>query len=149
MKSTLYICILGAFLFGCKEADIDKIELAELNGDKIDMTDYRGKIVFVNFWATWCGPCIKEMPAIEEAQTALNDKEVVFLIASNEEVEEIEEFSKERSLKLHYVRVLNFEQMKIPALPTTYIFDREGKLKFSETGARQWNEPENLTLITK
>ncbi len=124
MKSTLYICILGAFLFSCKDADIDKIELTELNGDKITMDDYRGKTVFVNFWATWCGPCIKEMPSIDEAHTALNDQDVVFLVASNEEVEVIEAFRKNRSFKLHYVRVLNPEQLKIPALPTTYIFTK-------------------------
>ena len=149
MKSTLYICVLAAALSGCKDTDIEKVRLTELNGDPIDLTDYKGKTVFINFWATWCGPCIQEMPTIDKAQIALKDKGVVFLIASNEDPAEIKEFMEKRPFNFHYVRLTNMEALKIPALPTTYIFDNEGKLRFSETGTRDWNEPNNLNLITK
>ncbi|MBS1977880.1 MAG: TlpA family protein disulfide reductase [Bacteroidetes bacterium] len=149
MRSTLYICVIVAALSGCKQADIEKVKLTELNGDQIDLTDYKGQTVFINFWATWCGPCIKEMPTIDKAQIALKDKGVVFLIASDEEPAEIKEFMENRPFNFHYVQLTNMEELKIPALPTTYIFDEAGKLKFSETGTRDWSEPNNLNLITK
>lgn len=147
MKGTIYMCILFFALAGCKKAEIERVKLAELNGDEIDLRDFKGKTVFLNYWATWCGPCVKEMPTIEFAQTSLKDKGVVFLIASNEEPEEIKEFNEQRAYNFHYVRVLNMEEIEIPALPTTQIYDQDGNLRFSESGSRDWSEPDNLKLI--
>lgn len=147
MKVTLYICVIAVFLAGCKEAEIEKVKLTELNGDQIDLSELKGKTVFINFWATWCGPCVKEMPTIQLAQDSLRAEEVVFLIASNEDKEEIEEFMKKRPYSFHYVRLLNMEELKIPALPTTHIYGPDGNLKFAETGSRNWNESTNLKLI--
>ena len=61
----------------------------------------------------------------------------------------VKEFMENRPFNFHYVQLTNMEELKIPALPTTYIFDEAGKLKFSETGTRDWSEPNNLNLITK
>jgi thiol-disulfide isomerase/thioredoxin len=147
MRVHLYICILALLLAGCKDSEIQKVKLTELDGKQIDLSEFEGKIVFINFWATWCAPCIKEMPSIDLAQNSLKEKDIVFLMASNEDTGEIEEFIKRRSYKFHYVRLLNMEELKVPALPTTHIYDEDGKLKFAETGARDWNEPDNLNLI--
>lgn len=143
----LFMCVAVFSLAGCKDADIERVKLTELNGDPIKLSEFKGKIVFINFWATWCGPCIKEMPTIEAAQNSLKDENVVFLIASNEDTEEIEDFQKNRPFKFHYVRLLNMEELKIPALPTTHIYGPDGNLRFSESGSRDWNESTNLKLI--
>ena len=74
------------------ESEFDKIKLTELDGEPIDLHQYEGKTIFINFWATWCGPCIQEMPSIQKAKSSLNDEDIVFLFASNEEVEAIEAF---------------------------------------------------------
>lgn len=79
----------------------------------------------------------------------MTGKNVVFLLASNEDPEQIERFSKKHDYSFLYVQLNNMEELKIPALPTTFIFDAEGRLKFSETGSRMWNEPVNIELITK
>jgi thiol-disulfide isomerase/thioredoxin len=134
---------------GSENADITSIKLKELNDEPIDFSQYEGKTVFINFWATWCKPCIQEMPMIESAQNNLRNENVIFLLASNEDIEQIEEFKKKQAYNLHYVHVENLEELKIQALPTTYIFNREGKMKFSETGYRKWNDPDNIKLITK
>ena len=150
MKTTLLnMCVFLIAVTGCKNADIEKVRITELNGDEINLTSFQGKTVFIKLWATWCGPCIQEMPTIDKAQAALKDNNVVFLFASNEDPDEIKEFMQRRLFNFHYVRLLNMEELKIPGLPTTYIFDSNGKLKFSETGTRDWNQPENLNLITK
>jgi thiol-disulfide isomerase/thioredoxin len=149
MKSAVYVCFLILIISSCGDADIQKIQLVELNGSKVVLSDYKGKTVFINVWATWCGPCVKEMPTIDKAQAALKDNDVVFLFASNEGAAEINEFIQSRSFPFHYVRLLNLEELNIPALPTTYIFDGDGNLKFSETGTRDWSTPGNINLITQ
>ena len=130
-------------------ADIAKVKLKEINDQSIDLVRYRGKVVFINFWATWCKPCIQEMPTIQVAQQKFKNENVVFLLASNEEPGQIEKFMKGHAYNFHYVHLENLESLNIPALPTTYIFNPEGKLKFSETGIRKWDDPNNIELITK
>lgn len=127
----------------------DRIRFKELNGDNIDLNALKGKTIFINFWATWCGPCIREMPSIERAKMILAEEPIEFLIASNEAVEQIESFTGKRNYALHYVQAQNLEELGIPALPTTYIINAAGELVFSETGFRAWDEPANIELLKK
>lgn len=125
------------------------IRLVDLYGKAVDMDEFRGKTVFINFWATWCKPCLQEMPTIERAHEQLKDKDIIFLLASNESLEQIKRFKEQRKFAFRYVRVENLEKLNIQALPTTYIFDPDGKLVFSEAGFRAWDVPENIELLTK
>ncbi len=147
---------------GCKETpkekknviaqsgiDIDKIQLTDLAGQPYEIKQYNGKTVFINFWATWCKPCIAEMPSIQKAQTRLKDENVIFLLASNEDVKEIEVFKKENNYTFNYTRIENMEALNIHGLPTTFIYNREGKLVFSEIGARNWDDSTNIEIILK
>lgn len=157
---SLLAFILFIILLGCNkkpeqtEASPDqnitgRIELADMNRQPIDLNQYRGSTVFINFWATWCKPCLAEMPSIERAQAILKDENITFLLASNEESSRIENFKAKSKLKLNYVQAQNIEALNIQALPTTFIIDPNGKLVFSEAGYRQWDEPENIKLISE
>ena len=125
------------------------VKLVDLDDQPVNIDQFKGKTVFVNFWATWCKPCILEMPSIDSAQKLLNEKNVVFLLASNETSDLINEFKKEHNPDLNYVRVLNLEELAIEALPTTYIFNPRGELAFSETGYRKWNDQDNIKMIVR
>lgn len=151
MKYTVFYAFLFSLLAcsGKQDNDLTKVKLKELTDQPIDLSRYKGKAVFINFWATWCKPCIQEMPTIERAQKILADKDIVFLIASNEDLEPINKFIKKHSYNFHYVHLENLEELKVQALPTTFIFNPEGKLKFSESGFRNWDETANIDLITK
>lgn len=127
----------------------DRIELTDMNGQPIDLNQYKGKTVFINFWATWCKPCLAEMPSIERAQAILKDENITFLLASNEELKRIQSFMAKSKLKLNYVQAQNIEALNIQALPTTFIIDPKGKLVFSEAGYRQWDQRENIKLISE
>lgn len=125
------------------------IQLHDLNEQPIAIKQYAGKTVFINIWATWCKPCIAEMPSIARAQELLKNEAVVFLLASNESAAETEEFRNNHNYPFTYVRVNNLEALGIQALPTTVLLNAEGHMIFSETGARKWDDPANLNLIRK
>lgn len=154
----IYSIVLLTIMTGCSTGKNDntsnsdqiglkEIKLETLDGKTIDMQSLEGKTVFINFWATWCKPCLQEMPSIEKAKQELTDPNIVFLFASNEEPEQILSFKERRKFDFDYVRVTNFESLNIQALPTTFIFDPKGQRIFSETGYRDWSTPENKNII--
>lgn len=130
-----------------KEIELSHFRLKTLGGEDIDMGRYQGKRVFINVWASWCKPCIQEMPTIAKAMDELKDSGVVFLFASPEETEDIASFRDRRGFPFEYVRLLNLEALSINALPTTFIFDADGRMVYGEEGLRDWSTPENLEII--
>lgn len=127
----------------------DKMKLKGMDDQALDLDQFRGKAVFINVWATWCKPCVEEMPSIKRAQAMLQGKNIEFLLASNEEKERILSFAEKKKLDLRFVQLENLEELGIVALPITYILNSKGELVFSEAGYRQWDNPENIDLLTK
>jgi thiol-disulfide isomerase/thioredoxin len=152
VKYSLSFFLLVA-LIGCNSKkdentiSLSKIKLESLSGKSVDLTDYEGKIIFLNFWATWCRPCLLEMPSIEKAMNELKDENIVFLFASDEEVDQIENFKAARNFNFDYVRALNITELNIQTLPTTFIFNAKGDLVFNEMGYRDWSKEENKKII--
>lgn len=117
-------------------APIMKAENKLLDGSTLKLEDRKGKIVLVNLWATWCGPCRAEMPHLVELQDKYRDKgfEVIGLDVDPETKEEIEDFAKE--MKLNYTlgwadRTLTTEIMKLnkmDGIPQTILINRNGEL---------------------
>jgi thiol-disulfide isomerase/thioredoxin len=68
---------------------VERIKLADLDGKEISLASLKGKTVFLNFWATWCKPCVKEMPSMDKAYKELQGDDFVFLAASDEGIERI------------------------------------------------------------
>lgn len=126
---------------------VSQIQLIDMNNQAIRLEDYKGKTVFINFWATWCKPCVNEMPSIEKAQKMMNSKDIVFLLASYEPMEEIIEFGISHNYKFNYVYLKNAELLNQYALPTTFIINPKGVLVFSEMGSRNWDDTTNFNLI--
>lgn len=157
----LLLCIIFPILiFACKSKSAeqvsagasssitpDKIKLLSLNGQPIDFSQYKDKTIFINFWATWCKPCVKEMPSIQNAIKVLEKENIVFLFASDEPADLIEKFNQRYNFPFQYVRVENYQDYGIMGLPTTFIFSPDGDLKFSEMGFRKWDDKTNIDLI--
>ncbi|TBR18029.1 MAG: TlpA family protein disulfide reductase [Chitinophagaceae bacterium] len=161
MKSVLLICIIACWalmpLYSCNDQKkkpgevlhnkISSISLVNLKGEKINTSQFAGKTIFINFWATWCKPCLEEMPSIQKAMELLKNEDIEFLFASEEDVEQIDAFKSEQGYNFNYVRVENLAELNIIALPTTFIFNPGGKLVFSEMGYKKWDEKINIDLI--
>ena len=144
--------VVSLLLISCASKEAQEISLSDfrlksLQGEEIDLDKYQGKRVFINVWATWCKPCVQEMPTIATAMKQLEGTDVVFLFASAEEAEEIANFRNARRFPFEYVQLLNLEALHIQALPTTFIFDADGELVYGEEGFRDWSTQENLERI--
>lgn len=127
--------------------DFGKLVLRETDGTLLDPGTIKGKKVFLNFWATWCRPCIAEMPSIARVKEKISADSVCFLFASAESAAEIEAFAKTSRFPFHFVIIENMEALGITAIPATWIFDQKGKATFSDMGAREWDSPANFSII--
>ncbi|MDX1629957.1 MAG: TlpA disulfide reductase family protein [Fulvivirga sp.] len=124
------------------------IQLKSLSGTPIDLNKYKGKAIFVNLWATWCAPCIKEMPSLVQMEDQLRGEPVVFFYASNEPLSKIKQFAEKKPWDLNYTQLdMPLESLDVYGLPTTFIIDSKGQIVFKETGMRAWNSPETIEEI--
>jgi thiol-disulfide isomerase/thioredoxin len=118
-----------------------QISFKDLNGKKFDFSSLTGKVIFINFWATWCPPCVAEMPAIQELYNMYKDNSnVAFLLVSNETPEEVKKFIHKKG----YTFPVYLNENKLPqalssaSIPATFVISKTGKLVISETGAANW-----------
>ena len=105
--------------------------LADLQGKSWTLEGLRGKVVLVNFWATWCPPCRKEMPDLETLYERFKDKGFVILAISDEEQGKVQPFIKERSITYPVLldpgRTVN-DVFEVEGIPKSFVYDRDGKL---------------------
>lgn len=125
----------------------DRTTLSNLNwrlksysNDVINLKDLQGKVVVVNFWATWCPPCIAEMPSLQILYDNYSDK-VEFLFVSDETLETIKKF---KSKKGFYFTVFNPlseppKELSTTSIPRTFVINKKGEIVIDESGAVNWN----------
>ncbi|WP_158974836.1 TlpA disulfide reductase family protein [Cellulophaga sp. L1A9] len=120
----------------------------DLEGNPISLNDYKGKKILLNFWATWCRPCIEEMPSLERAMALLKEDNYVFLLATDESVETINNFKVQTNVKLNFIRYTGtLSQLKIYALPATFIYNEQGKEVTVIRGAAEWDSSEMIKKL--
>lgn len=112
----------------------------DLDGNAVSFADFRGKAVFLNFWATWCAPCIAEMPDIRDLYDQFGSEAAFFLI-SDEQPERIRNFMERRGFDMPvYIR-----RGGVPAdfssgsIPVTFVISPEGQIVIRKTGVAKWN----------
>ncbi|MCS4302741.1 TlpA disulfide reductase family protein [Chryseobacterium sp. BIGb0232] len=112
--------------------------------EKIALSDLKGKVVFVNFWATWCRPCVEEMASINELKKKLKDKDIVFVMLNIEaDLEKAKNFMVQRKLDLPvYVvgKTISPDLFK-NVVPTTLIYNKKGQLEGNIQGMTDFNDP--------
>ena len=115
------------------DISLDQVKVENLNGDKELLSNYIGKPLVVNYWATWCAPCIKEFPYFEEVKQELGDT-VNFIMISDESLDKIINFSETKPYSFNYLRsTKNLSGYGINARPTTYFYNSKGELVLKHT----------------
>ena len=122
--------------------------LRSLNGQQLNFTQSQNKPVVLNFWATWCPPCIAEMPSLQNLYDDYKDK-VDFYFVTNEDRKAIEKFTSKNDYDLPIYNPLEQqpEPLQASSLPTTYIIDKNGKVHIQKVGAADWNSDEVRDLL--
>jgi len=127
------------------------LQLADLQGAKHSLADYRGKVVLINFWATWCAPCRDEMPSIERLRASLEGRPFAVLAVNLAEPESrIRKFLE--VMPLRFPVLLDRDAGTTRAwqakyLPATYIVGPDGRVRYSRLGELDWSTPEVRAAI--
>ncbi|WP_018872402.1 TlpA disulfide reductase family protein [Thioalkalivibrio sp. ALJ16] len=122
------------------------LERPDLQGDTHRLEDYRGEVVLINFWASWCPPCVHEMPSMQLLEDELRDEGFRILAVNLGEDEDTIRRFIEDEVQTDFTILLDPEQASLSdwramAYPTSYVIDRQGQVRYYLFGAIEWTEP--------
>jgi thiol-disulfide isomerase/thioredoxin len=114
--------------------------LKDINGTLFNFEETKGKVVLINFWATWCPPCIAEMPNMQSLYNDYNSK-IEFIFVSNESGKGISEFlnKNEYTLPVYHPLTSYPKAFNITSIPRTFLIDKKGNIVIDKNGAANWN----------
>jgi thiol-disulfide isomerase/thioredoxin len=123
-------------------------KLKDLEGNLVNFKDIENKVIFLNFWATWCPPCIAEMGSIQELYNDYKD-EVVFLLVSSEKPQVVQRFFKKKGYNLNSYSPLSSypKDFNINSIPRTFLINKKGEIVIDKRGAANWNSNKVRTQI--
>jgi thiol-disulfide isomerase/thioredoxin len=127
-----------------QERQAPALSLAQLDGTTLDIAQFKGRIVIVNFWATWCGPCVAEMPSLQALAKRLGDKAVVIGVNYHESPEKVRAFQARYGIQFALLRDPWHQASSdwgVQSLPSTFIVDSQGQLRLTAVGEVDWLSP--------
>jgi len=128
-------------------------ELEDLKGKKVKLSGLAGRVVFLNFWATWCPPCRAEMPSMERLHARFADRGLhVLAVDLQEGRREVEGFVAEHKLSFQVVLDRNGSAAAaygVRSIPTTYVIGRDGTILAGRIGAQEWDSPAVMAFFEK
>jgi len=118
--------------------------LKDLTGKKMEFKEFHGKVVFLNLWATWCGPCRSEMAAIQKLYESMDKDKVSFVMLSLDKdahVEKVKAYVNSRSFTFPVYMPSGYlaDQLQVPSIPTTFVITKEGVIDLKEVGMKNYN----------
>jgi len=146
------IIIIFFFIFcGCNRSakvDLNSLQLTNLNGEAKAIADYKGQTLFVNFWATWCKPCIEEFEFINRIKPQLEQEGMNFLFVSDEPIETIKTFKAKKGYDFNFLKTdKTLVECGIYTMPTTYLVGKDGNYSGYMKGSYKWDTPGNMKLL--
>ncbi len=126
--------------------------LEDLCGKKVELHSFKGKVILLVFWATWCGPCKKEMPSMEALYRQFKHRDFVLLGISvdYEKKERVKEFIEKNDWSFPILldpKLRAYRLYEIKGIPTSILIDRQGRMVGKALGPRDWDTPEVISLI--
>jgi len=125
-------------------------KLKGVNTEDVSFEELKGKVIFVNFWATWCPPCRAEMPAIQNLYDVYND-DVAFVFVTQESNEVVSSFFTKNQYNLpvyNSASSIPAELATTNSIPATYVINKNGKIVLSKTGAADWDSDKTKKIIS-
>jgi len=123
----------------------------DIGGKPGRLSDLRGKVVVLNFWASWCPPCVEETPALNQLQKYIESRNALVLgVSQDEDPDAYEKFLKDKGINFPTFRDASRKiplDYGTPIIPDTYVIDRHGKILRKFEGAQQWDSPGMLAYF--
>ena len=116
------------------------------SGENLQLKDFPNETVVVNFWQTWCGPCLQEMPSLNEMNQIWDGLHVVCV--SDESYEKVLKYIKLYP-NIRFVQVESITSYGVTQYPTTYIYNSDGAKVFSKIGIKDWSDPNFIATLKK
>ncbi len=141
-----------------KTKDIEKRKQLETNdltwqvvtyeGERVSLEALTDEVIFLNFWATWCPPCVAEMPEIQSLYDEYKN-DVAFLFVSNETQQKVHTFLQNNGYSIPVVQPVSAppDALAASSIPTTYIIDKNQRIALAKTGAAKWSSPKFTRLL--
>ena len=127
---------------------LSELNFLTLDGKEVKISNYKGKVVLVNFWASWCPPCKEEMPIFEKVYQKYSNKNFVILAVNTDTSEgAMKEFLERNRYSFPIVRIKGEAGLNIPGLPTSYLVDRDGSVKKIRLGVYRELEEDLSKLL--
>ncbi len=125
-------------------------KLVDASGKQVELSDFSGQVILLNYWATWCPPCIAEMPSLQNLHDDYQDK-MVFIFLTNDDKSKVDAFMKKRkfTLPVFYQASNAPSKLSTNSLPTTFLIDQNGKILIEEVGASDWNGASMRAILDK
>lgn len=120
---------------GIGDQTYDQLKLVDLSGKRVDLTQFTGRPLVVNYWATWCKPCIEEFREFEKISQRPGNR-VVFLLISDDPLPKVVKFA--RAKKYDFVFGVSQEPLRLGVRPITLFYDQEHNLQLKHTGSLEW-----------
>ena len=152
----LIVLFLGILVFSCQSkapaenvttAAADPFSLKEVRFQRLDGTEFglspeQKTYTVLHFWATWCKPCLAEFPELKAALPRLQSDSIAFLLATEEELDQIRTFEEKRNFGLEFLHLkeATLADFEVHALPTTLVLDRQGKVIYRHMGQLNWQD---------
>jgi len=136
-----------------KDKPTPALALKDLAGNPVDLKSLHGRVVLVNFWATWCEPCIAEMPSIQRLEAKLGGKPFAVLAVNyGESTAKVEKWLQKSGIKLHVLLDPDTDAADAwgaKGLPMTFLVDAGGHVRYQTFGERDWTGADTVALIEK
>lgn len=136
ITAVIIIAVIFLFLNGCRSSAGGDFTLEDIEGNSWTLSELRGKIVVLNFWATWCPPCREEIPDFIKVYEEYKDRGVQFLGISSEDISTLGDFNEYYGI--NYPILIDdggvMRKWSVQAIPTTFVLDGEGNIVFKNVG---------------
>lgn len=142
---------------GMRDADEEVVEEAtefdyaftikDLEGNRVAVEDFKGKVIFLNMWATWCGPCRAEMPSIQKLYEKVDKEKIAFIMLTIDKDSDLQKVTNYMADKAFTFRAYLPSgslpnQLRVPSIPTTFVISKDGKVVKKEVGSMRYDTRE-------
>lgn len=153
MALILAAVIVGAFFYKRYNVppavDIPHLAVTDLNGQQVSLASYSGKPLFISFFATWCGPCMRELPELVALQDQLHGQRLTVICISDDPISKLRVVDQLYAGRLVILHTESLHDAGIYTYPTNYIFNADGRKIYSQVNAESWASPDMMAKVKR